>query len=137
MADMTQTKGNLIVSCQALPDEPLHSSYIMGRMAAAAEEGGAKGIRANTVDDIAEICGIEDKESKKRLLCWKARRRYRISLKYRRGRETLEALRTLRGCGGFRLGEALKEVVWAYFVSGWVEEKIYPLYRRIVHRRCR
>ncbi len=55
MADMTQTKGNLIVSCQALPDEPLHSSYIMGRMAAAAEEGGAKGIRANTVDDIAEI----------------------------------------------------------------------------------
>lgn len=89
------------------------------------------------VDDIAEICGIEDKESKKRLLCWKARRRYRISLKYRRGRETLEALRTLRGCGGFRLGEALKEVVWAYFVSGWVEEKIYPLYRRIVHRRCR
>lgn len=55
MADMTQTKGNLIVSCQALPDEPLHSSYIMGRMAAAALEGGAKGIRANTVDDIAEI----------------------------------------------------------------------------------
>lgn len=48
-------KGNLIVSCQALPDEPLHSSFIMGRMALAAKMGGAKGIRANTREDIAEI----------------------------------------------------------------------------------
>ena len=45
----------LIVSCQALPNEPLHSSFIMGRMAKAAKEGGAKGIRANTKEDIAEI----------------------------------------------------------------------------------
>ena len=38
-------KGELIVSCQALSQEPLHSSYIMSRMAVAALEGGAKGIR--------------------------------------------------------------------------------------------
>lgn len=48
-------KGRLIVSCQALSQEPLHSSFIMGRMAKAALEGGAGGIRANTPEDIAEI----------------------------------------------------------------------------------
>lgn len=48
-------KGQLIVSCQALPEEPLHSSFIMGRMAFAAYQGGSKGIRANTVEDIQEI----------------------------------------------------------------------------------
>ena len=48
-------KGELIVSCQALSQEPLHSSYIMSRMAVAALEGGGKGIRANTREDIKAI----------------------------------------------------------------------------------
>lgn len=52
---LEQIKGHLIVSCQALPHEPLHSSFIMGRMARAAAEGGAIGIRANTREDIEEI----------------------------------------------------------------------------------
>lgn len=52
---MEGLKGGLIVSCQALEHEPLHSSYIMSRMAYAAMLGGAKGIRANSQEDIKAI----------------------------------------------------------------------------------
>lgn len=52
---IAQLQGGLIVSCQALPDEPLHGAAIMARMALAAQQGGAVGIRANGPDDIAAI----------------------------------------------------------------------------------
>ncbi|MDH2912094.1 N-acetylmannosamine-6-phosphate 2-epimerase [Kosakonia sp. HypNH10] len=52
---LEQIKGKLVVSCQALENEPLHSPFIMARMALAAAEGGASGIRANSVADIEAI----------------------------------------------------------------------------------
>lgn len=58
--DINCLKGKLIVSCQALPNEPLHSDYIMGRMAYAAMEGGASGIRAQSVSQINEIMKTVD-----------------------------------------------------------------------------
>lgn len=48
-------KGKLIVSCQALSDEPLYGSNIMAKMAKACVMGGAAAIRANSVVDINAI----------------------------------------------------------------------------------
>lgn len=58
---LNKIKGKLIVSCQALENEPLHSSFIMSKMAIAAQLGGASGIRAQSkvdIDAIMEVCDL-------------------------------------------------------------------------------
>jgi N-acylglucosamine-6-phosphate 2-epimerase len=55
MEVLDHIKSKLIVSCQALENEPLHDSYIMSKIAFAAKLGGASGIRANSVKDIQAI----------------------------------------------------------------------------------
>ncbi|HWI53780.1 MAG TPA: N-acetylmannosamine-6-phosphate 2-epimerase [Symbiobacteriaceae bacterium] len=52
---LDQVRHALIVSCQALPGEPLHGSHIMTAMALAAEMGGARGLRANSPADVRAI----------------------------------------------------------------------------------
>ena len=52
---LEQIKGKLVVSCQALENEPLHSPFIMAKMALAVAQGGGAGIRANSVADIKAI----------------------------------------------------------------------------------
>jgi N-acylglucosamine-6-phosphate 2-epimerase len=53
-------RGKLIVSCQALEDEPLYGAEIMAKMAVAAQMGGAVAIRANTPVDIRAIRAAVD-----------------------------------------------------------------------------
>jgi N-acylglucosamine-6-phosphate 2-epimerase len=48
----------LVVSCQAKPGSPLRNPQVMAAMAQAAEVGGAVGIRANGVEDIAAIRAV-------------------------------------------------------------------------------
>lgn len=52
---LKEIKGKLIVSCQALEDEPLHHPMIMAKMALAAKMGGAVAIRSNSAEDIMAI----------------------------------------------------------------------------------
>ncbi len=52
---LERLKGQLIVSCQAFPGWPLYSPEYMARMAAAAEEGGAGGVRACWPDFIRQV----------------------------------------------------------------------------------
>ena len=54
-AFLAAVKGKLIVSCQALADEPLHGAPLMAKMAVAAKIGGAAAIRANGPADIRAI----------------------------------------------------------------------------------
>jgi Putative N-acetylmannosamine-6-phosphate epimerase. len=52
---LEKIRNGLVVSCQALENEPLHGSLFMAKMALAAKMGGAVGIRANTKPDIIAI----------------------------------------------------------------------------------
>lgn len=47
--------GGLVVSCQALPGEPLYGSVFMAAMAQSAEQGGAVAVRVNGPDDVAAV----------------------------------------------------------------------------------
>lgn len=53
---LEQMKGRLIVSCQALPGEPLYrADSVMYLMARAAKQAGAAAIRTNGVEDVTAI----------------------------------------------------------------------------------
>ena len=52
---LEKLKGKLIVSCQADPGSPLRDSYIVSRLALAAEYGGAAGLRIQGLADVMAV----------------------------------------------------------------------------------
>ncbi|KGN38025.1 N-acetylmannosamine-6-phosphate 2-epimerase [Knoellia subterranea KCTC 19937] len=57
---MESLRGGLVVSCQAYPGEPMRTPDTMCRVAQAAARGGAVGIRAQGLDDVAAIRAAVD-----------------------------------------------------------------------------
>lgn len=84
----------------------------------------------NMVDEIADICRIHDESSRKRILCWKARRRYMISVKYKHKSQAVKALILLYQCGELNIYKVLKDSLWVFLENTWVVKKVYPIFRR-------
>ena len=61
-------------------------------------------------DDIARICRIKDRASKKHILQWKARRRRQIATKYNRKILLASALYQLYRCGDLEFKEMFQKI---------------------------
>lgn len=57
---LDRIKGGLIVSCQAVPEDPTYGPPMMVAFALSALRGGAVGLRVNSVDDIKAIRAATD-----------------------------------------------------------------------------
>ena len=58
MTVLERLRGRLVVSCQADPDSPLRDPYIIGRLALAAERGGAAGLRVQGFADVEAVRAV-------------------------------------------------------------------------------
>ncbi|GAA2828694.1 N-acetylmannosamine-6-phosphate 2-epimerase [Kribbella solani] len=57
---LASIEGQLVVSCQAYPGEPMRSPVIMAAVAQAVVEGGARGVRAQGIEDLKAIRPLVD-----------------------------------------------------------------------------
>lgn len=78
------------------------------------------------VEEIADICQIQDKVSRNRISCWKAKRRYMISLKYNRKKQAVKAVVSLYKCGGLKICKTPKDVLrFIWKIPGWLKEYMW------------
>lgn len=86
------------------------------------------------IDEIADICHIEDEASKERIAQWKIRRRYFLAVKYRCVWELIRACRGLHPCKGLSIYKMVKDFLWVVLEDTWVIKSLYPLYRDLIGR---
>lgn len=83
------------------------------------------------VDEIADICGIRDRASKRRILCWKVKRRYEIAWKYGERKQMAKALFHLCLCGrsGLKLFGERVRILWKHNRIAGVKTWLYWRFR--------
>ncbi|ACO48051.1 N-acetylmannosamine-6-phosphate 2-epimerase [Deinococcus deserti] len=59
-AVLDRLRGRLIVSCQANPGSPLRDPHIISRLALAAQQGGAAGLRIQGFEDVLAVRAVTD-----------------------------------------------------------------------------
>lgn len=89
------------------------------------------------IDEIADICGIDDRESKDRLTYWKLRRRYMFAVKHRNKSSLLSSFRELHRLhlhGRMGIFRMAKDFAWACLEDTWAINSLYPAYRECANR---
>ncbi len=81
------------------------------------------------IDEIALICKIKDRKSKKHIMLWKANRRQQIAWKYDRKDLLASAWFQLYRCGHMKLFHMLKGCVWACF--HWTMEPLFEIKQQV------
>lgn len=72
------------------------------------------------VDEIAALCRIEDRAARRRIACWKLRRRYELAVKYGDRRLAFRAAWRLRKYKDRHYRFGGKELVWLCFQGTWL-----------------
>ena len=65
------------------------------------------------IDEIADICGIDDKASKERITKWKIRRRYYLAIKYRCGWQIFKLYHQMNQYGRVKFCKIIKDYIWS------------------------
>lgn len=86
------------------------------------------------IDEIVDICHIEDKASMKRITYWKIRRRYILAVKYKNSKQIISSCWQLLRWGRLSISKFLKDFIWVILEHTWFIKEVYPVYRDGISR---
>ncbi len=86
------------------------------------------------IDEIADICHIDDMSSMKRITYWKIRRRYILAVKYKNRKQIISSCWQLHQCRSLSICKILKDFIWVCLSPTWFIKEVYPVYRDSISR---